>query len=110
MKKILVSLLISFSSILRAEPTILQKDVLCEEASILLSSITQKFKEIPVWLGENEKGKVILFLNAQNANWTVVQVVEKIACILETGEKFQLRIELLNSTTEKEEKISFSKK
>ena len=48
----------------------------------------QKFQETPLWIGNNDNDptNLVLFLNADSGNWTMLQYFRDTACILGMGQ------------------------
>lgn len=70
-----------------------EKPIVCMETAALYSSLTSEdIKEQIYWVGDSDSGdsKYVLFTNKKTRTWTFVQLNEKIACILGTGEKSTL--------------------
>ena len=67
-----------------------EKPVICVEPASLYKSLTgEDLQEQIQWGGQSDSGdsKYLLFVNKKTRTWTFVQLNEKIACILGTGEK-----------------------
>lgn len=87
MKKLLIALLLVTCST-QAELVELQKTVVCAELKELVA-LLDKVGEKKIWLGESvkEKSKYIFFGNAETGTWSIVQVVDKVGCLIGFGEK-----------------------
>ncbi len=67
-----------------------EKPIICMDPATLYKSLTSEdIQEQIQWVGQSESGdsKYLLFTNKKTRSWTFVQLNEKIACILGTGEK-----------------------
>lgn len=67
-----------------------EKPIICMDPATLYKSLTSEdIREQILWTGQSESGdsKYLLFSNKKTRTWTFVQLNEKIACILGTGEK-----------------------
>ncbi len=87
MKALLLICLSVFYTQIYAQ-TVVPKSVVCLETPDLLKAISgSEIGEKPQWLGksEAEDSNFVLFVNAKTKSWTLVQLNEKIACILGTG-------------------------
>jgi hypothetical protein len=87
MKALLLICLSVFHTQIYAQ-TIVNKSVVCMETPDLLKAISgSEIGEKPQWVGksEAEDSNFVLFVNTKTKSWTMVQLNEKIACILGTG-------------------------
>jgi predicted Holliday junction resolvase-like endonuclease len=67
-----------------------EKPIICMDTASLYKSLTsEELQEQIQWAGQSESNdsKYLLFVNKKTKTWTFVQLNEKIACILGTGEK-----------------------
>lgn len=87
--KYLLGLILFITSIVVAQPIIVQKPVTCIDANTLLQGlIGNNYKETPLWLGIEpgaEVSKYSVFVNQQTKTWTIIQFNDTIACVLGTG-------------------------
>jgi hypothetical protein len=87
--KYLLGLILFISSVVVAQPIVIQKPVTCTETKMLLQGLTSSdYKETPLWLGIEpgaEVSKYSVFVNQQTKTWTIIQFNDKIACVLGTG-------------------------
>lgn len=74
-----------------AQPVTVDKSVVCDKVEAVIEVLTKKYDEQPVWFGTAKDSKVGVLVNPKTSSWTVVQFNDKLACVLETGEGFQLR-------------------
>jgi H+/gluconate symporter-like permease len=65
----------------------IQSTVSCYEAVGLLETLIQEYKEQPNWLGESNTGKskFVLHINHDSGEWTLLQIVGKMGCVLANG-------------------------
>lgn len=77
-----------------AQPVTVDKTIPCDKVDKVIEELTKKYGEQPIWFGKSNDTKVAVLVNTKNANWTVIQFNDKIACVLETGEGFQLRTDI----------------
>ena len=87
MKKLFIALLLVTCSA-QAEMVEIQKTVVCAELKDLVA-ILERVGEKKIWLGDSpkEKSKYIFFGNAETGTWSIVQVVDKVGCLIGFGEK-----------------------
>jgi hypothetical protein len=87
--KYFLFLALLISSLVAAQPIIIQKPVTCVDAKTLLQGLMgSDYKETPVWLGVEpgaEVPKYSVFVNPQTKTWTIIQFNDTIACVLGTG-------------------------
>jgi hypothetical protein len=87
--KYLLGLILFISSVVVAQPIVIQKPVTCVDTKILLQGLSgSDYKETPLWLGIEpgaEVSKYSVFVNPQTKTWTIIQFNDKIACVLGTG-------------------------
>jgi hypothetical protein len=93
MKKLLALMLITGS--VWAEPTIVKKEVVCASAEDIFKTLSSgDYQEKPVWLGAGTENEPLinysLWVNTSSKTWTIVQFNNKIACVIGTGENFNL--------------------
>lgn len=83
MKKLLILL---FPGVALAQPTIENKEVVCDKTERVFSLLTnQKYKEVPSWLGVSSRNKFILFVNQNKNTWSMVEYDNDYACIIGAG-------------------------
>jgi hypothetical protein len=80
------------SSIANAQPFESRKPVLCDDAKILIRSLTENYNEKPIWTARNpiDDTRFGLFVNAKTGSWTLLQMTPGIACIIGVGEESNL--------------------
>lgn len=74
-----------------AQPVTVDKSVPCDKVERVIEELTKKHGEQPVWVGQAQDSRVTVLVNPQTQSWSVVQFNDKVACVLEVGEGFQLR-------------------
>lgn len=93
MKHILIFLtsLVVFSVI--AQPVTTKKEVYCDKTETLIPILKSKdYEEVPIWFGKAD-GKMpnySLFVNQETRSWTIIQFNNELACVLGTGESFNV--------------------
>jgi hypothetical protein len=92
MKYILLFLAL-FTSVAYAQPSITKKEVYCDKTEILIPVIKGKdFQEVPIWFGKGD-GKApnySLFVNNETRSWTIIQFNNELACVIGSGESYQV--------------------
>lgn len=92
MKSLIFGLLL-FPTILLAQVVTVQKPVECAETKLIMALIVKEFKEVPVlMLTTDSKSKIALTANHQTKSWTLLEFNTEIACILSTGEDFDMKM------------------
>lgn len=80
------------------KPVTVNKPVLCSTVEVVFSELTKKYEEQPIWIGDKNDSKVVVFVNKSTSTWTVVQFDKKTACVLDGGENFQYKKDFFDST------------
>lgn len=92
MKSLIFGLLL-FPAVLSAQVVTIQKPVECAEIEIMMTAIAKDFKEIPVLvLTTSANSKIALTANHRTKSWTLLEFNTEIACILSTGEDFDMKM------------------
>ncbi len=87
MKTILLAIFAFLALPAGAQITV-EKPVVCMETSVLLAALaSEEINEKIHWAGKSEEddSKFFLFVNQKTKTWTLVQLNEKVSCILGTG-------------------------
>lgn len=88
MRKIIVALLFSISSIVNAQVISINKPVQCGPTELILSAV-ETFNEKPLWIGNGDKEtKLLIFVNYSTTTWTLVEMDKTVACVLAIGQGF----------------------
>lgn len=76
-----------------AQVVTIQKPVECAETKTILSAIIKEFKEVPIIIlnSDTQKSKIALTANHQTKTWTLLEFNTEIACILSTGQDFDVK-------------------
>jgi hypothetical protein len=73
--------------------TTTKKEVYCDNTNKLLLILqSDDYEELPIWFGKGE-GKApnySLLVNQKTKSWTMIQFNNEIACVIGTGENFNL--------------------
>ena len=91
MRKLLLLCAMAVPLAASAESTTLKKEVVCNTAEHIYSAIG-KAGEQPIWVGDLEKTSIIVTVNIETQDWTVIQTNGEIACVLDIGKKFKFRL------------------
>ncbi len=93
MKKLItVIVLLSASMFALAQYFELDHKLQCNDVQTIISGITEKYKEEPMWVGNvSSEVKAILFVNTETSSWTYAIVSQTKACIMSTGDGFSFR-------------------
>lgn len=93
MRKLLLGVLL-LPALALAEPVKVDKPVVCDKASDMLSYFGEKYGERPFWMGDTDGSKVLVLTNAETKTWTVVQfnMDNNIACFIESGTGFRFKL------------------
>jgi hypothetical protein len=92
MKSLIFGLLL-FPTVLLAQVVTVQKPVECAEIKLVMTAIMKELKEVPVFvLTTDSKSKIALTANHQTKSWTLLEFNAEIACILSTGEDFDMKM------------------
>jgi hypothetical protein len=86
MKKLIASVLLLPVLVLAQEPVVVEKPIICAKTAEVLNGLRDQYKELPIWVGEDDKSRYSLFVSKEGS-WTLLQFNKEIACILGVGEK-----------------------
>lgn len=90
MKKLMLPLLLALTLPAQAQTwQTLTAQFSCGPFREIVKVLTnQKFQEAPLWIGNNDNDptNLVLFLNADSGNWTMLQYYRDTACILGMGQ------------------------
>ena len=89
MKKLLALILVVplLTSAQSSGPTAVEKTVVCDKTQNVLDVIMNgRFKETPMWGGEDETSRYGLLVNRETGTWTIIQFNKDAACVLGTGD------------------------
>lgn len=91
MRKLLILWAASVSLSVSAEQTTLKKEVVCNTADAIYDAIGRAGEQ-PIWVGDLEKTSIIVTVNIETQEWTVIQTNGEIACVIDIGKKFKFRL------------------
>jgi hypothetical protein len=76
-----------------AQTVTIQKPVQCGETKIILGVLAKEFQEIPTLFLNSDTGdsKIGITVNHQTKSWTLLEFNTKVACILSTGQDFDVK-------------------
>ena len=89
MKKLVMAFLFCLSGpIANAQEIIdLVKPLKCSSAESVMNFFSDKFKEVPLWVGKTTTGThITLLVNKETKTWTLIEYDVKFACVLGAGE------------------------
>jgi len=88
----MVFLFCLISSIANAESFVARKPIVCDETKTVIRSLTETFKEKPMWTAKDvqDDSRYSLFVNEKTGAWTLVQMTPDYACVLGVGEDSKL--------------------
>jgi hypothetical protein len=89
MKKLMMAFLFCLAgSIAHAQEVIdLTKQMKCGKAEVVINHFTQKYNEMPLWVGKSNTGThITLLVNKEKRSWTMIEYDDSIACVLGAGE------------------------
>jgi hypothetical protein len=92
MRSFLFGLLL-LPAITLAQTVTVQKPVQCGETKIILGVLAKEFEEVPTILlsSDTENSKIGITVNYRTKSWTLLEFNTKIACILSTGQDFDIK-------------------
>lgn len=73
-------------------PVKVEKPVLCHTTELVLPEIYKQYKEVPIWGSKLEDSKIAVFINPDTKTWTMLQWNDDLACVLEAGEGYFLKM------------------
>jgi hypothetical protein len=89
MKKLLALILVVplLTSAQSSGPVAIEKTVICDKTQNVLDVMMNgRFKETPIWGGEDENSRYGLLVNRETGTWTIIQFNKDTACVLGTGD------------------------
>ncbi len=90
-KAVVVAFLLGLtSSIANAQAFQATKPIICDETQKVIKSLTENYKEKPIWLATGEGTKFSLLVNKETGSWTLLQFTAEVACILGVGKDSEL--------------------
>lgn len=75
-----------------AQPVVTNKQIICDKSKIVIETVTKQFGEVPIWIGNGERLKSVIFANPKTHTWTMIQFLDDTACIIDAGEGFNIKI------------------
>lgn len=77
------------STIANAEPFRINRPAVCEDATVVLKELMEKFGEQPIWQGKTEQGLLGLILaNPDSKTWSYVVTDGQKACLVDSGDAY----------------------
>lgn len=95
MRKFLLGVLL-LPALAVAEPVEVNTKVLCDKATDMIPYFGEKYKELPIWLGDGDEAgsKLTILANQETQTWTLItfSVEKNVACLVGTGKGFKFRL------------------
>lgn len=91
MRKFLLGVLL-LPALAFPEPVKVDKEVICDKATEMLSYFSSRFGELPLWLGDTAGSNVVVLANPETKTWTILQFNADIACYIESGKGFKFKL------------------
>ena len=91
--QVVVAFLLSLtSSIANAQSFQADKPVICDDTQKIIKSLTETFKEVPIWTAKDgsTNSRYSLFVNEKTGAWTMLQMTPEVSCILGVGEESKI--------------------
>lgn len=99
MKNLLALALLFVSISINAEMRTATKDLACDSIDVVISEL-KNYGENPIIMGKTSVGStVITTLNPKTSTWTIIEVIDKLACVLAVGEGIKLNQEFFKKET-----------
>ena len=63
----------------------IDKTVICMPTANMFETITDTYRERPIWAAHMEDSKIALFVNEDSETWTIVQWTAQWGCVIDAG-------------------------
>ena len=76
-----------------AEPTQINKPVICDSTLLVFQALVEQAGEKPIWVGRGDgkdTSRTVILADEKTKSWTIVQFDKNMACILGSGVGNQL--------------------
>lgn len=100
MNKFLIALLLLPATVI-AQTVNVDKSVACNHTEVIMDVLTNNSGEAIVWGGKATKSTVVVMVNPTTGSWSIVQLNDKVACILEVGEGFKFKPDVFQDKNKK---------
>jgi hypothetical protein len=79
-------------SVAHAQLSEYERKFACGKTQFVISVLTRTAQEKPIWVGADPETntQTMILQNTQTLTWTVVQYDQTMACVLHSGEGFQV--------------------
>ena len=68
------------------QPFTVEKPVFCTDVKSMIEFLSGgEYREVPAWVGKDEKSKYVVMANEKTKTWTIIQFNDQVACVLGTG-------------------------
>ena len=101
MRKLLILCAVTVPLCSFAEPTQMNKEVVCDDATTLITHFISKENEQLIFVGNATQSNLIVLVNAVTMGWTVIQANDTKACVIEVGQGFKYREPAIKPDPEK---------
>jgi hypothetical protein len=61
------------------------KTVMCADPRVVIKTLNDLYKEIPIWITTNDNGGYIMLQNELTKTWTLLQIDNQFGCMLAVG-------------------------
>ena len=69
---------------------VIKVDVVCDKLDTVLALLNGKFGETPVLMAQSQDTSVVFMGNQKTNTWTIVQFNQEMACIISSGQRYQI--------------------
>lgn len=84
-----ISLAATVAAVVYAQVTI-QVEAVCDKLDTVLALIRDRYGETPVIMSQSKDTTVAFMGNNKTGSWTIIQFNREMACIIGSGERYQL--------------------
>ena len=93
--KYIFAAIVSISTVAHAQLSEYERKFTCGKTQFVISALTQNAQEKPIWAGADPQTgtQTTILLNTRTLTWSVVQYDRDMACVLQSGEGFQILTE-----------------
>jgi len=97
MRYLLLAVLCLISSVSSAQLTEYERKLSCGKTKFVIETLAKVAKERVIWSGKDDETETdtVVMVNPTTLTWTIVQYDGNMACILQSGEGFKFRANVL---------------
>jgi len=90
--KYIFAAIVLISTVTHAQLSEYERKFTCGKTQFVISALTQNAQEKPIWAGADPQTgtQTTILLNTKTLTWSVVQYDRDMACVLQSGEGFQI--------------------